>query len=126
MRNKNIDTIRLDDILNKESGLKGISGVSNDMRRLLKRQAAGHKRARLAVDIFVYRVKKYIGAYIAAMGGLDALVFTAGIGEHARLIRQAICRNSFTHLKRLPRILVVPTNEELMIARKVYDLLEVK
>jgi acetate kinase len=126
MRNKNIDTRSMDDILNKDSGLKGISGISNDMRGLLKRQAAGHRRARLAVDIFVYRVKKYIGAYAAVMGGLDALVFTAGIGEHARAIREAICRRSFIHLKKKPRILVIPTNEELMIAHKVYNLLEVK
>jgi acetate kinase len=126
MRNKKIDAREMDEILNKKSGLKGISGISNDMRELLSRAGRGHKRARLAVDIFVYRAKKYIGAYIAVMGGLDVLVFTAGIGEHAKLIRDKICRGSFAHLKKPPKILVVPTNEELLIARKSYNLLRAK
>jgi acetate kinase len=123
MRNKKIDVRKMDDILNKDSGLKGISGISNDMRELLRRRSKGNKRAKLALDIFIYRIKKYIGAYVAVMGGLDALVFTAGIGEHARLIRKAICRGSFAHLKLKPKILVVPTNEELMIARQAYNVL---
>ena len=126
MKNKKIDARRMDEILNKDSGLKGISGISNDMRELLDWASRGDKRAQLAVDIFVYRVKKYIGAYIAVMGGLDVLVFTAGIGEHAKLIRDKICRASFAHLKNRPKTLVIPTNEELMIARQVYNLLEVK
>jgi len=126
MRNKKIDAGKIDDILNKESGLKGVSGISNDMRKVLSQARKGHKRARLAVDMFVYRIKKYIGAYTAVMGGLDALVFTAGIGEHAGLIRDKICRGSFAHLKRKPRILVIPTNEELMIARQAHILLEAK
>jgi acetate kinase len=123
MRNKKIDARRMDEILNKESGLKGISGISNDMRELLRRARGGCKKAQLAVDIFVYRVKKYIGAYTAVMGGLDVLVFTAGIGEHAKLIRDKICRGSFVHLKKKPKIIVIPTNEELMIARKAYHLI---
>ncbi len=124
MRNKKIEVQEIEEILNKKSGLKGISGVSNDMRELLSRAGRGHKRAQLAVDIFVYRVKKYIGAYVAVMGGLDVLVFTAGIGEHAKLIRDKICRGSFAHLKNPPKILVIPTNEELMIALKAYNLLK--
>lgn len=126
MRNKNIDAREMDDILNKESGLKGISGISNDMRELLRRASQGNERAKLAVDIFTYRVKKYIGAYTAVMGGLDALVFTAGIGEHAKSVRDAICRRGFTHLKKKPGVLVIPTNEELMIARQAYNLLEAR
>lgn len=121
-RKKGLDISKIEDILNKESGLKGISGVSNDMRRILKRVKSRDKRARLAVEIFVYRIKKYIGAYIAVMAGCDALVFTAGIGENQRKIRDRVCRGMFLHLKKKPRVLVIPTEEELMIARSTYGL----
>jgi acetate kinase len=123
MRKKRFDTYQMDEVLNKASGLKGISGISNDMRVLEKMVGRHNKRARLAIDIFTYRIKKYIGAYIAVMGGCDALVFTAGIGEHQRGIRERICRGLFLHLKKIPRILVIPTNEELLIARKTYKLI---
>lgn len=121
MRKKRFNISEIDDILNKKSGLKGISGISNDMRLLQKSQ---NKRAKLAIDIFIYRIKKYIGAYSAIMGGVDALVFTAGIGENQRKIRDRICQGLFFHLKKKPRILVIPTDEELMIARQTYQVIK--
>ena len=82
---------RIDNILNRESGLLGISGVSNDMREIIENAKQGNKRCQLAMEMFAYQVKKYIGAYAAAMEGIDALVFTAGIGENSPLIRAMIC-----------------------------------
>ncbi len=123
MRKKNLDTKQMDRILNKESGLKGISGVSNDMRRLEEIAKQGHKRAKLAVDIFVYRIRKYIGAYLSVLGGLDALIFTAGIGENQASVRKSICQGLFAYLAKQPKIMVIPTNEELMIARQTYKLI---
>lgn len=123
MYKKNFDTKQMDRILNKESGLKGISGISNDMRLLEEKANAGNKRAKLAVDIFVYRVRKYIGAYLSVLGNLDALIFTAGIGENQPSVRKNICQGLFSCLKKKPRILVIPTNEELMIARQTYKLI---
>ncbi|RKY31411.1 MAG: acetate kinase [Candidatus Omnitrophota bacterium] len=121
MRKKKLNISSIDDILNKESGLKGISGISNDMR-VLKKRSQGMRLAKLAIDIFVYRIKKYIGAYIAVLGGIDALVFTAGIGENQEFIRRKVCSGIGKFLKKKPRILVIPTNEELMIARQAYKL----
>ncbi|MDD5120885.1 MAG: acetate/propionate family kinase, partial [Candidatus Omnitrophica bacterium] len=126
MHKKKLDTKQMDRILNKESGLKGISGISNDMRLLEKMSSVGNKRAKLAVDIFVYRIRKYIGAYISVLGGLDVLVFTAGIGENQARIREKIYRGLFDCLAKKPKILVIPTNEELMIARQAYKLIRRK
>ncbi len=123
MNKKKLDTKEMDRILNNESGLKGISGISNDMRLLEEKAAAGNKRARLAVDIFVYRIRKYIGAYVAVLCGIDALIFTAGIGENQAGIREKICRGLLGCLEKKPKILVIPTNEELMIARQAYKLI---
>lgn len=123
MRKKKLNILKIDDILNKESGLKGVSGISNDMRVLEKARAV-NKRAKLAIDIFVYRIRKYIGAYTTVMSGCDALVFTAGIGENQARIRQQICQGLFAHLKKRPRVLVIPTDEELMIARQAYELVK--
>jgi acetate kinase len=128
----------VESILYKESGLMGISGVSNDMRDLLGSAESG---ARLAVDYFVYRAAKEIGALAAVLGGVDALVFCAGIGEHSAEIRARICEASRwlgidldgeANARRGPRITraksrvsawVIPTNEELMIARHTSELL---
>lgn len=123
MRKIRLDTNSMDDILNKASGLKGISGISNDMRALLAKMKQGNKRAKAALDIFIYRIKKYIGAYTAIMSGCDAVVFTAGIGEHQKNIREKVCEGIFTHLKKKPKVLVLPTDEELMIARQTYNIL---
>jgi acetate kinase len=130
------DPTRLLRILNGASGLKGISGVSNDMRDLLREEGAGNERAALAVDAFCYRVRKYIGMYLAAMNGADALIFTGGIGENAAAIRARICEdlgnlgigvdpalneNGGREAREIGRskipVWVVPTDEELLIAR---------
>jgi acetate kinase len=124
MRKKGLAALEFEDILNRSSGLKGISGISNDMRILEQRARSGDRRCRLAIDVFVYRVRKYIGAYTAVMGGCDALVFTAGIGENQKRVRVKICRNLFSYLKKRPRILIIPTDEELMIARQAYHLVK--
>ena len=130
------DAALLLDVLNGASGLKGISGVSNDMRDLLREAGAGNERAELAVDAFCYRVRKYIGMYLAAMNGADVLIFTGGIGENAAVIRARICEglgslgiavdpeaNTLDSRdareignSKIP-IWVVPTDEELLIAR---------
>lgn len=123
MRKEKLDPQAIDRILNKESGLKGISGLSNDMRVLDQRRQAGDKRARLALDIFVYRIKKYIGAYTAVMSGCDVLVFTAGIGENQKNVRDEIIKGVFDHVRRKPKVLVIPTNEEYMIAQQAYRLI---
>jgi len=133
----------VDSMLNKQSGLLGVSGLTADMRELLA-EAAEHddRRARLAVDIFCYRVKKYLGAYLAAMNGADAIVFAGGIGENSPEIRQRICsgldwlgidvdaaRNTALthgHEGRIDRdgsrvaLWVIPTDEELLIARDTW------
>ncbi len=128
-------------LLNKFSGLYGISGESNDMRDLMAASARGDEQARLAIEVFCYRIKKYIGAYTAALGHVDGLVFTAGIGENSPPIRTLACqgleelgiqideaRNAATVGKegeissdasRL-RVMVIPTNEELLIARDTF------
>jgi acetate kinase len=129
----------VEDVLYKKSGLLGISGISNDMRDLLGRS---EPYARLAVDYFVYRAAKEIGALAAVLGGLDALVFTAGIGENSAEIRKRIGEASAwlgieldeaANAARGPRITtpksrvsawVIPTNEELMIARHTQTLLQ--
>jgi acetate kinase len=125
-------------ILYKRSGLLGLSGVSNDMRDLL---GSPDPRAHLAVDYFVYQAAKHIGALAAVLGGVDALVFTAGIGERSTVIRRRICEASawlgikldavanHRHATRITTrgsrvsVWVIPTNEELMIARHTGDLL---
>ena len=106
------------ELLNKESGLLGLSGISNDMREIVS-QRKRNKRAALALDIFVYRIKKYIGAYRGIMGGVDAIVFTGGIGEnHPDLVNQ-ICANT---VSKKVKILTIPADEELMIARDTYSI----
>jgi len=127
---------RLLEILNSESGLKGISGISGDMRDVLQAADGGESRARLAIDVFCYRVRKYIGAYLAAMNGADALIFTGGIGENAARVRAQICagmsnlgiavdqdantkesKSARRIGKSVVEVWVVPTDEELLIAR---------
>ncbi|MFB3895439.1 MAG: acetate/propionate family kinase [bacterium] len=88
-----ISISQITQILNKKSGLLGISGKSNDVRNLLEEAEKGNDRAKLALEVFCYRVKKYIGAYMAALGKTDAIVFTGGIGENAAILREQICDN---------------------------------
>lgn len=123
-------------LLNKHSGLVGISGVSSDMREIIQEMKNGNMRAKLAFDVFCYRVKKYIGAYTAVMGGVDAIVFTAGIGENSPDVRKSVCegleflgikiddeKNNSPEREKIittdnspVKVLVIPTNEELVIA----------
>ena len=137
MRQLGLSAGDVDRILNKESGLLGVSGISNDMRDVRATAATGDKRCQLALELYSYRLKKYIGAFAAIMGGLDALVFTAGVGENDPEIRAAVCEGlSFLGIEldaeanaRLRgvegdisaagsrvRVLVVPTDEERLIA----------
>ncbi len=135
---------QLDDLLNRRSGLLGISGVSGDMREVLAARARGHERAALAFDMFVHRLRLAIGAMVATLGGLDALVFTAGIGEHAPEVRAGACAG-FEHLGlklddgknarpsgdqdlsaegSAVRVLVVRAEEDWAIARECWTLLQ--
>ena len=92
MRAENWDVDQLDDVLNRESGLAGISGVGNDMRDIEERASNGDERCRLAIQVFAHRLRKYIGAYAAVMGGVDAIVFTAGIGENSEVVRHRVAQ----------------------------------
>ena len=127
----------VDDYLNKKSGVLGISGVSSDFRDIETEANKGDERSQLAIDIFAYRVKKYIGSYVAAMGGVDAIVFTAGLGENSAFMREKICngleflgtridtdRNDIRGEEReisvegsKVKVFLIPTNEEIVIAR---------
>jgi acetate kinase len=134
----------LDDLLNKKSGLKGICGQS-DMRIIIDQAKKGDKQSELALQIFCYQIKKYIGAYIASLNGVDALIFTGGIGENASIVRQLCCANlqylgievdqyKNTHpstqlseiqsISSTVKILVIQTNEELEIAQQTHKLLK--
>jgi len=126
MRKDRLDIRGMEEMLNKASGLKGISGISNDMRVLYNKAKSSDGRSMLAINIFCYRIKKYIGAYIAVMGGCDAVVFTAGIGQNQKSIRDKVCQGIFDALKKDPKILVIATDEELMIARLTFKLIEGK
>ena len=111
---------KIEDILNKKSGLLGISGVSNDMRLIKKAIKKKNPRARLALEMFIYRIQKYIYTYLGLLGSADAIVFTAGVSEHNPDIVKAISAGCGGSLKRAPRILTIPTDEELMIAKLTY------
>ena len=136
----------VNDIMNKKSGLLGVSGVSNDARDVWDAAANGNKRAKLAMDILVHYAKKIIGSYVAEMNGVDVLIFTAGLGENDRQVRELICENmeylGITFNKDInmngPRgenlvisapdskvkVVVIPTDEEFMIASDTYDLVK--
>jgi len=118
---------KIEEMLNKRSGLLGLSGISNDMRDIMEEIKKGNPQAKLARDVFVYRIQKYIASYIGILGGLDALVFTAGIGENQREIRDRICKGiDFLLKKTKARTLVIHTDEERLIARHSYLLLKGK
>ena len=144
MDHENFTSAEMNDVLNKKSGLLGISGVSNDMRDLRKASEEGNERAQLAYDMYSNSVKKYIGQYIAVMGGVDVIVLTAGIGENCDKMRRMI----FAGLQPLGieldfernkerggereistdesevQILVIPTDEEYMIARDTFEIVQ--
>lgn len=124
MNLEDLKPVVMERILNKKSGLLGVSGISNDFRVLAKEQNKGNLRAKLALDLFVYRIKKYIGAYTAAMGGVDAIIFTAGIGENVKRLKDSVTKDLVGALKKKPKILAIPTNEELMIAQQTHLLIK--
>ncbi len=131
--------------LNKKSGMAGVSGVSSDFRDLTAASAEGNERAQLALDMFSYACKKYVGSYAAVMNGVDCIVFTAGVGENTDCVRAAICENmqylgleideeknreknngsirDITGKNSKVKVLIIPTNEELVIARETVELL---
>lgn len=127
-------------LMNKHSGLIGISGESSDMREIITAMKEGSKRSKYAFDVFCYRIKKYVGAYAAAMGGIDALVFTGGIGENAVDVRKDVCSGlGFLGIELDPeknakkeldisaegsrtKVFRIPTNEELVIAMDTADI----
>lgn len=145
MNKEGLDMKGIDNLMNKKSGVAGISGVSSDFRDLYAAAESGNKRARLALDMFIYQCKKFIGAYAAAMGGVDAIVFTAGIGENTPQIREdAVKGLEYMGVKVDPgknaglrgveanisadgaavQVLTIPTNEELAIARDTSKLVK--
>jgi len=145
MEHKSLDSRQINELLNKQSGLLGLAGTgSSDLRDILAAREKGNQQAETAINAFVYRIKKYIGAYTAAMGGLNAIVFTAGIGENSTLIREMVCsgleslgiildpeKNARVNRKSgqvqrdqsRVKILMVPTNEERAIALQTLELL---
>jgi acetate kinase len=144
MRRRHFLDEQLDDVLNKKSGLLGISGISSDMREVLDARKKGHERAKLAFDMYVHRLRSGIGAMTAVLGGIDALVFTAGVGENSHEVRAAVCDPlAFLGLRLDPaknaqspldkdsdisspeaavRVLVIHAQEDWMIARQCWNL----
>src|SRR5437588_9367769 len=143
MREHQLQAHEIDDVLNKESGLLGISGISGDMREILASMKQGHARSRLPFDIYVHRLRAAIGAMVAGLGGMDALVFTAGVGENSAEVRDAVCQkldflglklNATANVQRAPdadiaasdsavRVLTIRAQEEWAIARECWHLM---
>ena len=145
MKKEGLDADQMSDLLNKQSGVKGISGVSSDIREVEAGIREGNERCKLAMEMYDYRIKKYIGAYAAAMGGVDIVVFTAGVGEHQWDVRQGAVEDlEFMGIKvdteknkknfgeeeiistpdSKVKVVVVPTDEELLIASDTLDLVK--
>ena len=144
-KKENLDIEGVMNVLNKKSGVEGLSGVSSDFRDLEAAYNEGNSRAIDACEVFAYRVAKYIGAYIAAMDGVDGICFTAGVGENSSLVRSMIVEKYLTFIgikldqdannkrgedivisanEQGPKVMVIPTNEELMIARDTLELIQ--
>lgn len=144
MAKEELTLAEVNSMLNRHSGLMAISGIGSDMREISQAMEAGDRNAALAFDMYEYRLRKYIGAYAAAMNGLDAVVFTAGVGENSAMLRAVVCRNlsflgleldehanesmefgerAITTPESKVQALVIPTNEELVIARDTYRLI---
>ena len=146
MEKEGLDCTGMSNLLNKKSGLLGISGVSSDMREVTASMEAGNERAALAKKMYAYRIKKYIGAFAAAMGGVDVIIFTGGVGENRHEVREAVCENmEFLGIKldkeqnakimfgkdgiistpdSKVKVVVLPTDEELMIAQDTMALVK--
>ncbi|WP_283678443.1 acetate kinase [Lentilactobacillus sp. Marseille-Q4993] len=134
--NEHLSPDEMRTVMNKKSGLQGLSGVSNDVRDVLEAESAGNDRAKLALKVYVHQIQHYVGAYAADLNGLETLVFTAGVGEHSAPIRSRVCKqlgylgvtideqknknNEFEIQGRdsKVKVLVIPTDEELVIARE--------
>jgi acetate kinase len=144
MAKEDLTLSEVNSMLNKHSGLLAISGLSSDMREIVAAMEEGDKDATLAFNMYEYRIRKYIGAYAAAMNGLDVLVFTAGVGENSTALRERVLKNlTFLGIeldeeankirsgedRRIStknskvEVLIIPTNEELVIARDTYELI---
>jgi acetate kinase len=147
MEKENMDTKKANNFINKVSGMAGISGVSSDMRDIEKAAGEGNKKAKLALDMYVYRVKKYVGSYAAAMGGVDLIIFTGGIGENDCEVRSGVCKNMefmgiefdfeknhglrckdeiLTKPSSKVTVMSVSTNEELVIALDTLEIVNGK
>jgi len=145
MDKEHLDSAAISDLVNKKSGIVGISGVSSDMRDIEKAIDEGNPRAKLAMDMYNYHIKKYIGSYAAALNGLDVLVFTGGVGENQAGTRQYVCEglsylgveidsalNAKTRGEEVElstpnskvRVVVIPTDEEFMIASDTLELVK--
>ncbi|PTM58774.1 acetate kinase [Desmospora activa] len=143
MAKEELTLAEVNSMMNKHSGLIGVSGLSSDMREIVEGTFEGNKQAKLALEMYTYRLRKTIGAYAAAMDGVDAIIFTAGVGENASLVREWTCRglsylgveldkeknaNRGLQVISTPesrvKVLVIPTDEELMIARETKRLVE--
>jgi acetate kinase len=143
LADKGYDVAQLNTLCNKKSGLLGLSGASNDMRTLEQLAQEGNTRAKLAIEIFSYRVRKYIGAFLTVLNPLHAIVFTGGIGENSPLVRKLVCQNldhigieldaetneaekagekTISSPHSAVRIMVIPTNEEEAIAGDAFEL----
>ena len=145
MKEANMSSSEVDNLMNKKSGVLGVSGVSSDFRDIGKAAEEGNKRAKLALDIFCYRVRTTIGAYVAALNGVDCIVFTAGLGENSASNRKEICqglgylginiddeKNSITGkeveistVDSKVKVFAIPTDEELVIARDTKKIVEI-
>lgn len=143
MEKEGIPADKINDYINKKCGVYGISGISSDFRDLEEAAKQGNRRAKLALDVFAYQAKKFIGSYAAAMNGLDGIVFTGGIGENSATMRQMICKDmdyfgikideeknkirgqeaDISAQDAKAKTLVIPTNEELMIAMDTVELI---
>jgi acetate kinase len=146
MRQRQFSGQQLDEVLNQKSGLLGVSGISGDMREILAASKSGHQRAKLAFDMYVHRLRQEVGAMISVLGGVDALVFTAGVGENSPEVRAAVCDNfAFLGLRldqgknaqsplendvgisardATVRVLVIHAQEDWMIARECWHLMQ--
>uniref|UniRef100_UPI0040473FF9 acetate/propionate family kinase n=1 Tax=Aliarcobacter sp. TaxID=2321116 RepID=UPI0040473FF9 len=143
MERKNMDTHQIIDYLNKKSGILGVSGISSDLREVIKASSDGDERATITIDMMCNRIKKYLCSYAGLMGGVDAICFTAGIGENSDLIREKVCNGlefmgieidkeensirksgnrEINKKSSKTKIYIIPTNEELVIAKDTYTL----
>ena len=141
MNKEGLSADEMSDLMNKKSGFLGVSGISSDCRDLIAAAGEGNKRAQLTLDMLVYQIKKFIGSYAAAMGGVDAIAFTGGIGENDKNLRMQVCsdmeflgvkmdaaRNDVRGEQRISAddskvdVWVIPTNEELLIARDTVEI----